>query len=561
MTMTSTTDTTDISPPSSSNATHRITTASNYAHFHPRALATHPSKNYLALSGPLGISVSKLSSSSVPAAAAAKEEDASVDGFTSTLESVLTLRHIDNSSSGSGSSSSACSLKFAPAQPNNNEMKLASAIGSSVVLWDVASGHRTAPIVRLTIPRQFDFGRQEDGSLRGVAVMDDINNNVRPLDLSVSEGGGGGNHHSRYPSLASSIVTDSSFSGGLFQSSCHSTTGMPSQTITKSPNTFYQTSFDHTINGQTSSQHHKYSSKLITSLVWADTGNELFVSAGNMILMWDTREVGYSSRPAVCFTSKGEADNAVHNFFSHIDINKKRQIGSIDHSGLVRIFDLREASISTNNNLQSRKRNKGCLAAFSAHEEIGVGITAFDIEYEEDSYQPPSWVTWGCDSQGHGNAKIWLEHGVEHERSRSSSFDPNLYWFEGDMSDFYDDDAETLESKSSFRLFDTIRASASVACVRNGPKPFDSMFVTIGMTSPGLESPPYHVNLWDISNGVESACSLELDIESQLSKMAGNAVHDVGQIIAAELCKSDATTHQELQLCCLTSSGYLTTLG
>ena len=511
----------------------RVNTASDFTSFGPRALATHPSLNYVALSGPLGISVSKLVSNKSPCA-----------GGSISLEKVLTIRHANSAAS---DPQIPCFLKFSP----TSDLKLASAIGSGITLWDVNSSVSVPLLARLTLPPG------NSSSACGNKTIPNVGGNQANNII-------GNSHHKRLPSDVLSAVGNNSVLGDsslqMIPSSQHSlasysisATNTPIRSdhgVSNSPARFNSERIERS-----------YNPTGVSCLSWMATGTEVLVTRGSEIFMYDVRCMKSANKPIMQFFSD-ESGNASANPFSCVESNENCLVGAIDNVGIVRIFDSRRFS--------RQSPSQSCLTSFQAHDGFGAGIAPYKSGKgigNATSNETCHWITWGYDTfSTEGSVKIWESQGVI--RNERNSIDPNLYWYEGSLVDETCDFIAKSDHSGDHDVFKSKEfAIPSICCARTCPSPLASMVITVESVSSNDNSNRYclNANMWDFDEKQTDLGSFFIDIETDLSCIVGHKITNIGTVIASEVvtCNSFETgvplTESNLALCCLSSSGYLLT--
>ena len=419
-----------------------LETAEDYTHFRPQALATHPALSLLALNGPLGIAVSRIAAT--PTGNSSSESTRQIH-HRQRLDQMLVLRHV----TADYSVAAINSLKFAPSRA---DLKLASAMGSGLTLWDV-SGHTNVPLLaRLSV-------RNDHGS--------------------------------------------------------------------------------------------------VSCISWMKSSNEILAAAKNQVTMFDVRSVGAGCSPVLYFNSGGNSP------LCYVDCNDQNQVGTMDQSGYARIYDLRYGSYTSGSSSMSSSK---LLATFMAHEGRGVGISPFTAN---DNIKEPAWITWGCNRQGEGCAKLWLDHGNSGSISKPPSIEREMYWYEGDITQSPFNrkgkseasnvtESETRQSQSGRIKLNTRFGEPSTSCVRLCP----AGVVTVRNDS--ISS--FTATLWSIENGsATSVVQQKINMAEDLSSICGHTLDDVGHLLGAEVVAgpsydgNNGSSTRDVHLCCLSSNGYVST--
>ena len=493
-------------------------TVSDHSSFHPRSLATHPTLNYLALSGPLGIHVSKL----VP------NKPSSSGGIR--LEQVLTIRHVNSAAS---NPKNQCCLKFSP----QSDLKLASAIGSGVTLWDVGSSVSVPLLARLSLPP--------------IGSSAASHNNV-PLVGTNQNFMMGNSNHRRFPSDVMS--TGDNYSLGSLSVSVPNTSVNADQKGNSTPSRFYYGKPDDAS-----------ASNGISSLSWMKSGTELLVARENEIFMYDVRSMKSSSKPSMHFLSD-DNDCKKNVPFSCVECNDQGLIGTIDRNGVVRLYDSRRAS--------GRSSVSSCFSSFQAHDGFGAGISSYNFEISKNltkssPNESSGWITWGYDAiSAKGCVKTWV--GRDSLNNEEGAIDSNLYWYEGSLTD--SNVVGEVELRSEHRgISDFLKrkefGESSICCVRTCP--FSSLVLTVDLLTMKDKNyqNQFNTTVWELDNEENKQLgSFVVDMTSELSKIVGHKIDNVGPLIASEIVtcplleiRDEGFSENNLFLCCLSSSGYLTT--
>lgn len=283
-------------------------------------------------------------------------------------------------------------------------------------------------------------------------------------------------------------------------------------------------------------------------------GHELVTCTEDVIAQWDLRA---SKKPSSTYHGKGLVSVSCD----------QHEIASISSEGIVAIYDVRKNIVIDSTG--------GSLSNYRAH-EIGVGIERLGSH----------WITWGIEDTDETMFKIWSKK----DSVKDSSVDN--YWYVDNGSG--KENAVSMENTSLECVIETqIDQLTTVKVLSQSGNQFHSQeegyaensFVTV--STPSLDANEKHAgsslwqaNLWGLSpkatgmTGVENLAMFQGggSSDAMLSQMVGQDYAD-GHLIAAELsCVPGNSADQdedkktefeenecEALLCCLTSTGYLTT--
>ena len=256
------------------------------------------------------------------------------------------------------------------------------------------------------------------------------------------------------------------------------------------------------------------------------------------------------------------------------------EVAILDGGGVVRIYDTRMGGLHRPTKGQHTHSDRP-LHAFYAHESSGVGISRLPLTNEGRR----GWLTWGFDSyDSDGAVKVWREGHRGPDDSSEIVIDSDDYWSpRPEVAAAIDAavDASAYDSRH-FELTATFGSSTGGLCAaRVVPHPYGDAVVTIGAGEDG----GWQADYWTLSEsqntsdedlmitggvfGAKLAGSFEGGNKSNdaLKQVLGGS-SDLGYLIQADLAvgaPSVQADHQntgvdsELLLCCLGSSGYLTT--
>lgn len=314
--------------------------------------------------------------------------------------------------------------------------------------------------------------------------------------------------------------------------------------------------------------------------------NDLMTCSEHVVAQWDLRN---PKRPSLSFTGDG--------FISVV--SNENEMAALNSNGVVTVYDSRKNSMSAASaaNDQHSSGDDDFIHKFRAH-EIGVGIERLG----------PFWATWGIQMDESTSVKMWSPRKDEAASSTDN------YWYMGDddassredgkknselsvlkMSDSKDGSGCVAEAKvDDLTTVKILSSSQSQSQSQNSPQ---NGFVTISNPSMDLNGRPcdgrglWQANLWMVSGSGSKPDSNDEDVECIASFQSGGSDdplltqmvgQDPGHLIAAELsCLMDSTMAQEshdgtedkktkenttytpsdgeMIVCCLSSTGYITT--
>ena len=144
-------------------------------------------------------------------------------------------------------------------------------------------------------------------------------------------------------------------------------------------------------------------------------------------------------------------------------------------------------------------------------------------------------------------------------KSRTNSFS-DYYWAEHNSSN----DLLQPDDKDKEYKMNVIHSSPYTSCVRVAPHPYQSHFVTIA-SIPSHASNTIETQLWSNLSGKNTSWN-DMNDTLNLQTILGKKYYDKGVLIGAELCVGTTlssygvldSSDVELQLCCLSDTGYIT---
>ena len=104
-------------------------------------------------------------------------------------------------------------------------------------------------------------------------------------------------------------------------------------------------------------------------------------------------------------------------------------------------------------------------------------------------------------------------------------------------------------------------SSSFINCTRLCKLNSSDILLSVGSSS-NVSYTDLEVKAWQVKNGViDEWDEFSIDMSKELSQIMGNKVDNVGQVMASELihCNDLNSDDQALQLCCLSTEGYLVT--
>jgi len=318
---------------------------------------------------------------------------------------------------------------------------------------------------------------------------------------------------------------------------------------------------------------------IITSLCWLSAHSPTLVTtSARSASIWDLRCPSISRlRPSTRYElGAGSIDGgfvscAVAGDGSH-------EVAILDGSGIVRIYDTRMGGLNPQSKGQYTNSDHP-LHAFYAHES-GVGISRLPLSTEGRR----GWLTWGFDSyDAEGSVKVWREGRQGPDDSSDILIDSDDYWNPRPEVAAAIDAALDASGNDSrhFELTATFGSSSGdLSAARVVPHPYGNAVVTIGTEEDGgwkadywtlSESPNTSDEDFMITGSVFGA-KLEGSFEGgskcndALRQVLGGS-SSLGYLIQADLAVGPPSVqadhgqsdYSELLLCCLGSSGYLTT--
>mmetsp|Transcript_11330 Transcript_11330/g.16301 ORF Transcript_11330/g.16301 Transcript_11330/m.16301 type:complete len:1197 (+) Transcript_11330:1-3591(+) len=455
-------------------------------------------------------------------------------------------------------------------QQNQSPFLLASAAGSGVLIYDV-SGHALSPLItRLNITADYSFQ-----SVNANHTVE--SNRNRAMSFSPSIGLLGPKsvrkrsiHHNRTPT--SMNITDSSLAG--------------------IPSLSSATMGDTSISNETSEHHNATTQKMhcwdeVTSICWKHTRQPLLVTTSTReVSLWDLRAANTTipgdqvlsvgvSRPTIRFASlsASQSDTELSKFV-HVSCSRSQphQVAIVDVSGIVQIYDDRVVSDNARyHNPRPGHSHPSLLDTFQAHTAQGVGIESCS-DLSSETY----WITWGRDRDSSNSqqkisdsctAKIWRGPGDTESSSEtmtplSSNHSPG--------------------PAPSHSLLATL--PGPINCVRVCPWPYKNTFMTVGPVKNDNASSGWRADFWEIGTKTslestdQSAPEVQLitSFEGEGNSVCGdlfsrsigaddhinsfNEINNKCYLVAAELSVSNSLdSGSELEISCLSSTGYLTT--
>ena len=314
--------------------------------------------------------------------------------------------------------------------------------------------------------------------------------------------------------------------------------------------------------------------------------NEALITCSeHVVALWDLRDL-QRMRPSLSFSGDG--------FVSVV--SNENELAVLSSNGMVMVYDVRKNSAV---NTSTHSHDSGCdsdsVHRFRAH-EVGVGIERLDNH----------WLTWGIENDDATSVKVWTEN-VNVEAATEN------YWY---MSGDVEKDADGNGNGNNAKKEDTSKDSHScvaevkvdrLTTVKVPSHPLQNGFVTISNPSEDVNGNQAGTSLWQADvwttrtattsttassdskaqtttsweerkqqdNNVECLASFRSGgaDDSLLSQMVGKDYGE-GHLIAAELSylpgissmnqmedkkTDDEAEGSEMLLCCLTSTGYITT--
>ena len=256
------------------------------------------------------------------------------------------------------------------------------------------------------------------------------------------------------------------------------------------------------------------------------------------------------------------------------------EVAILDGSGVVRIYDTRMGRSHHQQSKGQHTNSDHPLHAFYAHESSGVGISRLPLSTEGRR----GWLTWGFDSyDAEGAVKVWREGRRDPNGSSEIVIDSEDYWSPRPEVAAAVDAALDASGNDSrhFELTATFGSSSgALSAARVVPHPYGNAVVTIGAEQDGgwkadywalSESPNASDEDLMITGGVFGA-KFEGSFEGgnkcndALRQVLGKS-SDLGYLIQADLAVGPPSIqadhgqseYSELILCCLGSTGFLTT--
>ena len=321
---------------------------------------------------------------------------------------------------------------------------------------------------------------------------------------------------------------------------------------------------------------------IVTSLCWLSANSPTLVTtSARSASIWDLRcpsisrlrpstryELGAGSLDGGGFVSCAVAGDGSH------------EVAILDGSGVVRIYDTRMGGSHHQQSKGQHTNSDHPLHAFYAHESSGVGISRLPLSTEGRR----GWLTWGFDSyDAEGAVKVWREGRRDPNDSSEIVIDSDDYWSPRPEVAAAVDAALDASGNDSrhFELTATFGSSSgALSAARVVSHPYGNAVVTIGAEQDGGWKADYWAlsesqNTSDedlmITGGVFGA---KLEGSFQGGNKCNDALRqvlggssDLGYLIQADLAVGapsvradhDQSDYSELLLCCLGSSGFLTT--
>jgi len=489
----------------------------------------------IALSGPHGIAILRSNKPHIPS---------------------VVLSHSTHTASGG---STGCGpLAFQPQSDDSggggrSTMLLATARGSGVLVWD-ASGRSLSPLL----------GRLgHDGRHPPAVVTSGSNAPPAPSTTAAFTP----NNPSRPPKPTGKLPPSAPMPGSSNNSVVSSLpTPRPSTTVPSANNSTVATSSS-------------WSYDVITSLCWLSAHSPTLVTtSARSASIWDLRcpsisrlrpssryELGAGGTDGGGFVSCAVAGDGSH------------EVAILDGGGVVRIYDTRMGGLHHQSKGQHTNSDHP-LHAFYAHESSGVGISRLPLTSEGRR----GWLTWGFDSyDSDGAVKVWREGCRGPDDSNEIVIDSDDYWSpRPEVAAAVDAavDASAHDSRH-FELTATFGSSSGgLSAARVVPHPYGNAVVAIGAGKDG----GWQADYWTLSE-CQNASDEDLMITGGVfgAKLVGSfeggkkcndalrqvlgGSSDLGYLIQADLAvgapsvQADHGVDSELLLCCLGSSGYLTT--
>ncbi len=501
----------------------------------------------IALSGPHGIAILRSNKPHIPS---------------------VVLSHSTHTSAGGGAGCGP--LAFQPLSDDGggnsgggggrSTMLLATARGSGVLVWD-ASGSSLSPLL----------GRLgHDGRHPPAMVMSAAGSNTAPPATS-STAASTSNNPPRPPKPAGKLPPSAPMPASSSNSVVSSLpTPRPSTTTVPSANNSTVTTAS------------SWNYDVITSLCWLSPHNPTLVTtSARSASIWDLRCPSISRlRPSTRYELGAGGTDGGGFVSCAVAGDGSHEVAILDGGGVVRIYDTRMGGLHHPTKGQHTHSDRP-LHAFYAHESSGVGISRLPLTNEGRR----GWLTWGFDSyDADGAVKVWREGHRGPDDSSEIVIDSDDYWSpRPEVAAAIDAavDASAHDSRH-FELTATFGSSTGGLCAaRVVPHPYGDAVVTIGAGEDGGWTADY----WTLSEsqntsdedliitdgvfGAKLAGSFEGGNKSNdaLKQVLGGS-SDLGYLIQADLAvgaPSVQADHQntgvdsELLLCCLGSSGYLTT--
>ena len=578
-------------PSGSAAAASRLLAVANYGPFSPSGLATctglaqsdfdetsdahdgRASSDHVRVSSP-GVGPSVTHNNTGAASAAAQSFASGTAIALSGPHGIAILRsnkpHIpsvvlSHSTHTAGGSAGCGPLAFQPLCDDHTEagcgrgrstMLLATARGSGVLVWD-ASGRSLSPLLgRLGVDGRHPPAAVSSASVSGAnAPAGSALSSSRPPKAA-------GGKLSLPPSAAMSASSSNSVVSSL-PTPRPSTTGLSANNNTVSaPNS---SSYD-----------------IVTSLCWLSANSPTLVTtSARSASIWDLRCPSISRlRPSTRYQlgaggldGGGFVSCAVAGDGSH-------EVAILDGSGVVRIYDTRMGGSHHQQSKGQHTNSDYPLHAFYAHESSGVGIARLPLSTEGRR----GWLTWGFDSyDAEGAVKVWREGRRDPNDSSEIVIDSDDYWSPRPEVAAAVDAALDASGNDSrhFELTATFGSSTgALSAARVVPHPYGNAVVTIGAEQNGCWKADY----WTLS---ESSNTSDEDLmitggvfgakfegsfqgghkcNDELRQVLGGS-SDLGYLIQADLAVGPPpiqadhgqSDYSELLLCCLGSSGFLTT--
>ena len=468
-------------------------------------------------------------------------------------------------------------------QHDQSPFLLAAAAGSGVLIYDV-SGHALSPLItRLNITADYSF--QSSANANHPAVISSNRNRAMSFSPSIGLLGPKStrkrsihhpHHHNRTPTSMNMTDSSSSSLAGNIPSLWSSSATMGDTSLISNEHTFD----DHNVTPP-----NMVCFDEVTSICWKPTRQPLLVTTSNRdVSLWDLRaapstsvssdsvlSVGVS-RPTIRLASLSSSDSAEITKFVHGSCSRTQphQVAIINVSGIVQIYDDRMVSDNVRYHNNSRQSHPSLLQTFQAHTVQGVGIESYS-DLSSETY----WITWGRDRESHHKisnnsctAKIWQVTGDMESSSETAVPPPSS--------------SNHSPGPPSHSLLSTL--PDPIHCVRVCPWPYKATFMTVGPVTNDNASTEWRADFWEIAAkpSLEST-NLSLPEVVRITSFEGeghsvcgnlvsqsigadnhihclNDINNTHYLVAAELSISNSLDSGcELDISCLSSTGYLTT--